>query len=184
MDELDKELKEDIKYLYTYTYDLEREDNKIQKSIDDLSNKIDKWSNKEELLLTNNNSFKSYMDYRKVTNKNTKQYKLINSNNTKIKDNGLIEDSNSNVYVAMASVYGSVGDVLEITLDNNTTISVLIVDIKSNKDVENGQHKLDKSVVEFVVDTNKLSRKVKMTGDISSIDGYEGNITSISKSYD
>jgi hypothetical protein len=36
-------------------------------------------------------------------------------------------------------------------------------------------------VIEFIVDTGSLDKKAKRMGDISYVDGFEGNIESVTK---
>ncbi|MBO7453463.1 MAG: hypothetical protein J6U54_24280 [Clostridiales bacterium] len=126
--------------------------------------------------------FKSYMDYRCITCETSPQYKLQQYAWTD--ENGLrkVDDY---YLVAMGSYYSStVGDCFKITLDTGETFNVMIGDCKADKDTDS-QHMYHPmrdgggNVLEFIVDTRKLPREVRLMGTVSSIDIFEGDIESI-----
>lgn len=129
-----------------------------------------------------NTSMKTYMDYRKITDKSSKQYKLQQRDDVYTDSEGFrkIEDS---FLVAVGSYYGSVGDELQIELSNGTVFKAIIGDVKADihTDSTNRQHKIDHSVVEFIVDTSKLPIMIKKMGDCSYSDKYnlKGDIVNI-----
>lgn len=127
-------------------------------------------------------SFKSYMDWRAVTNTSSKQYELLNSGIFNM-DNGLLITEDGYVAVALGSKYGSVGDKFRITLDTGKTFKAIKADAKSDAHTINGCHQYqDGSIIEFVVDTTALSyenRLAYVMGDISYVKGFEGIVTSI-----
>lgn len=118
----------------------------------------------EPKIKTEPKEFKSYMDFRAITNKNSKQYKLQQQAYT---DKGF-RKINSKYLIALGSYYGEVGDEV-IVLIGETKLECIIGDIKADKhtDKENKRHLSDNSVIEFIVDTNTLENIVKKMGDCS-----------------
>ena len=129
-------------------------------------------------------SFKSYMDYRCITDRNSPQYKLQGECWTD--KNGLRRFGDDYV-IAVGSYYAeSVGERLEITLDNGEEFTAVVGDFKADAHTD-GTHRYypmsdgNKNVIEFIVDTGSLDKKAKKMGDISYIEGFEGNIESVTK---
>lgn len=127
-------------------------------------------------------SFKSYMDYRMITNTKSIQYKMIRQGFKAKK--GLMYKGDY-VAIALGSRYGTYGDRFRITLDTGETFKAIKVDEKDINDVvDNCHHKSDGSLVEFVVDKyslksgNNLAYKM---GDISYIKGFKGKIAKIER---
>ena len=144
----------------------------------------------EEMQIPNcDTSFKSYMDYRCITNKASDQYKLQQSAWTD--DMGLrrVDDY---YLVAMGTYYSNtVGDKFRITLEGDKTFDVMIGDIKAdihtdNSNMyspvynENGTFK-SANVVEFIIDIKSMDRKVKLMGDVSAYEEFKGNIVKIER---
>lgn len=128
-------------------------------------------------------SFKAYEDYRRITNSRSMQYRMQQKAETD--DNGL-RVYHGRYMVALGTYYGSVGDELTVTLDTGEVIDIVIGDIKADAttDKTNRYHPMDDggaNVLEFIVDTKKLSGDVKWAGDISEIDGFEGNVEKIER---
>ena len=130
----------------------------------------------------NHSSFKSYMDWRAVTDTSSKQYELLNSGIFNM-DSGLLITEDGYVAVALGSRYGAVGDKFRITLSTGTVFKAIKADAKSDAHTVNGcHHSQDGSLVEFIVDTTSLryeNRFAYAMGDISYVKGYEGIVTSI-----
>lgn len=123
-------------------------------------------------------SFKTFMDYRTITDETSKQYALQRLATTD--ENGLRRFNNRYI-VAMGTYYShSVGKEFVLTLDNSHEIAVIVGDIKQDEhtDVNNQYTTLSGNVVEFIVDEDKLPSKVLRMGDVSSL-GLSGNITRI-----
>lgn len=121
-------------------------------------------------------SFKSYMDYTCITNTESEQYKL--QQNAWTDTNGLRRyGSLSDYMVAVGLPYGKVGDRILITLDTDEKIYAIIGDSKGDR----YYHSCGKGacVVEFIVDTPNLDETAKQMGDISCIEGMEGQVVSI-----
>lgn len=125
--------------------------------------------------------FKSYMDYRCITNTSSDQYKLQQKCYTD--DNGL------RVYdryyaVALGTYYSStIGDKFHITLDTGEEFDVIVGDVKADCDTDktNRYVPVNGNIIEFIVDTKKLPKDVRFMGTISALDDFEGSVTSIEK---
>ena len=118
-----------------------------------------------------NNGFKSYMDYRKITDKSSSQYALLSS----------YEDTTCGICsvdgrytIAIGSYYTTeVGARIDLVMENGSIVPCIAADCKKNEhtDAMNQQHLVDGSVIEFVVNTDILSDKVKYDfGDCSYAD--------------
>ena len=115
----------------------------------------------------NNSEFKSYMSYKTIGDKNSDQYKLISE----------YEDTECGImavdgrYVVAVGTYytDEVGTKIDLVMENGETVGAIVGDIKANQhtDAKNQQHKVDGSVVEFLVDTNNLESTAKKMGDCS-----------------
>ena len=132
-------------------------------------------------------SFKSYMDYRAITNTDSKQYKLQQDAHTGIYGIRVYEDY---YMVAVGSYYAdSIGDILRITLDSGEQFTAIVGDFKADRDTDelNQYHPMEhgmKNVVEFIVDTQELNRDVRLSGSIGTYKKFNGNIKSIERVYD
>lgn len=123
--------------------------------------------------------FKSYMSYKAITSKSSKQYKLQQVANTDSNGFRRIEDY---YMIATGSYYGDVGDILLVELDNGNSFYAIKSDAKDNKDTDE-ENKVcihDGSIVEFIVDTSNLNKMVKKMGDASYLSGFDGNVANIS----
>lgn len=131
-----------------------------------------------------NNSRKTYMDYRKITNTSSKQYKLQQNKDCYTTDTGL-RKVNEYYCIAVGTHYSNnIGDKLIIYMENGESFKAIVADIKDDKhtDETNRQHRKDGSVIEFVVDTKKLPELVRKMGDISYMnETFKGEIKAIIK---
>lgn len=134
-------------------------------------------------------SFKTYMSYEAITNTQSMQYELQKSAET---DKNGLRIIDGYYCVAMGSYYAeSIGDKLVIELESGCRINVIIGDFKADKytdetnrytDVyDNNGNFISHNVVEFIVDMSTLDKTAKNWGDISAIEGFEGNISAIYK---
>ena len=120
------------------------------------------------------------MDYRTVTDTTSKQYAIISQSN--IKEDGIIYYEDKYVLVALGSYYGDVGSKYKLTFENGKTIFVIKADQKSNAHVIDGcYHESNNSIVEFVVDTNKLQSIATKSGDVGLLSEFKGKIIKIEK---
>lgn len=114
------------------------------------------------------NNIKTYMPYTAITSKNSKQYKLQQIAYTGTHG---IRQVNDRYCIALGSAYTTkIGQYVDLILENNEVISCILADCKADKDTNNDNtitiH--DGSLVEFVVDSGRLSKTVKYTGDVST----------------
>lgn len=134
-------------------------------------------------------SFKAYMDYRSITDTTTDQYRLQQCAAT----DGLGLRRYGDYYLAAMGTYysDSVGDTFRITLDNGNSFNIMIGDIK--QDIHTDSKNMytpvyDRSgsfysanVIEFIVDTDSLSRYVRLLGTVSGYDYFDGSIKKVEK---
>lgn len=134
-----------------------------------------------------NTAFKSYMDFRAITNHRSAQWKLQEEAST---DEHGLRVYDGYYVVALGSYYAtSIGDKFEITLDNGTSFKAIVGDFKADvhTDYFNQYYPMangKKNIVEFIVDVNELDGYARKMGDISVIDGFDGNVTKIVRCYD
>lgn len=131
-----------------------------------------------------NNSFYAYMDYDKVTDPTSAQYKFKDI--CWIDDMGLYRQCNDYV-IALGSFYGqSIGERYMITLQNGVSFTAVLGDLKNDADTDpTNRYRITnderKNVIEFIVDTDQLSKEVKQSGNIGSYSMFDSDIASISK---
>ncbi len=138
----------------------------------------------QEIKVCSNSSVKSYMEYSKITNKSSKQWKYINTSG-KIKiENGYLMEGEY-IGVALGSYFGEIGTKYIFTLDTGKQIKVVKVEEKSDNDTINGCYqKYDKSVIEFVIDTHAFSKNSNgyvHNGNFNNLEQFKGNIVKIEK---
>ena len=122
--------------------------------------------------------FKTYMDYRKITNKSSKQWALQQLATTNEKGFRVF---NGKYLVAIGTYYSKdVGKELRITLEDGTVFYAMVGDIKQDihTDKNNQYVPVNGNIVEFIVDTDKLDPLTKKLGDVSN-SGLEGKIVMI-----
>lgn len=115
------------------------------------------------------NSFKSYMDYRTITDVTSKQYELQSQADTNWCGMRMIDEK---YCIAVGSYYSTtVGQAVDIIMQNGNVIHCIVADLKQDihTDVTNRQNP-NGSVVEFLVDTDMLHRSIQKMGDISYFD--------------
>ena len=122
--------------------------------------------------------FKTYMDYRKITDKNSKQWKLQEQAWTEGRGFRKIGE---HFLVAVGTFYADeVGKELLIEFEDGQRIKAIVGDIKQDRhtDPTNRYVPINGNIVEFIVDTEKLEPEVIRRGDVSRL-GLNGKITSI-----
>lgn len=142
--------------------------------------------------------FKSYMGYKAITNKASAQYKVNRVAQSYTDSMGMrrirLSDKNDEIrddyVVAMGTYYGKAGDRFSITMASGHTITATMGDLKANKhtDSTNRKHRVDGSVVEFLVDSGCFTGNARRMGDISHLkyswsngNEFQGSITNINK---
>ena len=133
--------------------------------------------------------FKTYMSYKAITNTRSAQYKLQQQAWTD--ENGLRRIGDDYI-IAVGTFYSNtIGDRFEVTLANGFTFTATVGDVKADYHTDS-QHMytpvynergrmISANVLEFVVDTSCLPKKVRQLGTVSGIKDFEGNIQSIEK---
>lgn len=130
-------------------------------------------------------SWKSWMPHkrkcgRSVFGSSTNQYAL--QQKSKTGKHG-IRTYDGRYMIALGSYYTSeIGQYVDIVLTNGTVLKCILGDQKSDHDTDktNRYHKSDGSLIEFIVDRSEIPRRVKQSGDISSISKhFKGSISQI-----
>ena len=124
-------------------------------------------------------SFKSFMDYRCITNKASTQYKMQQQAYTD--ENGL-RKIGEYFCVAMGTYYGDLGDTFYVETDEGASWKVILADIKSNShtDSTNRYTLANRCMMEFIIDTPCVPRSVKSSGTVNGL-GFQGKINYIEK---
>ena len=146
--------------------------------------KVEKVESYEYEVPSGDTAFKSYMSYRAITNTRSAQYRLQQKCWTDAEGLRRLGDD---YVIALGTYYAEyIGERFKITLDTGESFTGVVGDFKADKHTDSRHQYYDcgngkKNVVEFVVDTNSLNRKARRMGDISYIQGFNGNIKSIEK---
>ena len=138
-----------------------------------------------------NTSFKSYMDYRCITDSRSSQYKFIRQW-AWVDEQGFMKCSgerdlgiNDDYYlIALGSYYGTqIGTKYRITLDNSRIIYGVLADCKADVHTNSTNQYIphNKNIVEFVVDVSRLNKDVKYHGNANVYELLNGVITKIEK---
>ena len=146
-------------------------------------------SNREFLEVPNEDtSFKSYMSYKAITNKKSLQYKMQQEAWTD--ENGLRRYGDAYM-VAMGTFYANgCGEYFNVTLESGESFLVVTGDIKSDKHTDDRNMyspvyidgKMEyANIIEFIVDISVISRTVRRSGNIGTIDCFSGQIKSIER---
>ncbi len=136
-------------------------------------------------------SAKTYMCYRKITDKTSRQYEYIyNSGEITVNDNGFLVTDDRYIGVAMGSYFGDIGSKYIMYLDNGKIIKVVKVEAKADDDTCNNgfMGAVNNDVIEFVVDSQspymqrrKRSNGLIYGGNFNNYYEFNGNIISIRK---
>jgi hypothetical protein len=122
--------------------------------------------------------FKTYMDYRTITNRSSKQWQLQQS---AVTDADGFRKLNGRYMVALGTYYSSSpGDFFDIELRGGQILPCVIGDIKDNRHTDPSNRYVERlgNIVEFIIDKNVMDRAVLRSGDVSNA-GLEGGIASI-----
>ena len=123
-------------------------------------------------------SFKTYMDYRAITNTRSEQWKL---QQLAVTDENGFRKYDGKYMVAVGSYYAkSCGKELTVTLDTGQVIEVIVGDLKQDihTDSTNRYVNHNGNILEFIVETSKLDSLSKKMGDVS-YSGLQGSIIKI-----
>lgn len=131
---------------------------------------------------------KTYMDYKLITDKTSPQYKFIQEN-CRVSGNGFLMVNDEWYCVALGSYFSdNIGTKYIVTLDSGKQIKIVKAEVKDNLHTcdLNYQHKIDGSVIEFLLDTAKLQDKKTQNGylwngNLNNVDEFKGNIVKIER---
>lgn len=122
--------------------------------------------------------FKTFMDYRTITDKHSPQWQLqtqaiTDANGLRVKDGRYL--------IAVGSYFtNEIGKELNVYLSDGTVLPCIVGDAKANRDTINGHSTgTHNDAIEFIVDQPRLHRPAKQHGDCSYIPGMNGAVTSI-----
>ena len=126
--------------------------------------------------------FKSYMDYRTITDKTSTQYKLQNEYAYTDKESG-IRMVGDRYCIALGSYFTTdIGQYVDIILGNGTIIPCILADQKDDKHTDdmNAVTVDSDCISEFIVDSNVLPDMVRLYGDVSRYDeSWEARVTQV-----
>lgn len=137
---------------------------------------------KKDIPVCSNSKSKTYMDYKKITDTSSKQWHYINESG-KIKiENGFLMEGDY-IGVALGSYFGEIGTKYIFTLDTGKQIKVVKVEEKADIHTNNGcQQKWDKSVIEFVIDSDMFEKSANgyvYSGNFNNVEQFNGHIEKI-----
>ena len=118
-------------------------------------------------------TFKSWMDYRKITSQSSRQWKLQQVATTDEYGFRLIDEEY--YMVAMAKQYGPVGTKYLISFSGGQQMKAIIGDTKGAMECTHP----DGSMIEMIVDSERMPSNVKRSGNYNSM--IIGTITEIRK---
>jgi hypothetical protein len=148
------------------------EETPVEEIVDE-EEQLPEWSGKGE--------FKSFMDYRTITDSSSPQYKLQQQAWTNDEGIRCVGDYRM---IALGLGHGlSVGDKIRVNLTSGEYFLAIMGEEKDPKDtLEDGIiHKDDGSIIEFIVDENKIDPNIKTGGSFHILPQFEGGIKNIVK---
>lgn len=130
---------------------------------------------------------KTYMDYRKITNRDTAQWRYIYSDAISVNDKGFLVTEDGYIGVALGTYFGPVGTKYIFTLDTGIELKVVKVEVKSDKHTCKHNYKAGSNdVIEFVIDTkaqymqdNIWGNGLIFQGNFNNCEDFKGNIIKI-----
>ena len=124
-------------------------------------------------------TFKSYMSWKSITNRRSKQWALQQEAWTDA--NGLRRHGKHYI-IAVGSGWGfKVGDIVKVSLSSGKTFTAVLGDSKSDRHTDKtNRYSRNGCWAEFIVDIPKLDPYVRRSGDISNA-GFPGYVVSIEK---
>lgn len=125
--------------------------------------------------------FKSYMDYR-LFDERWAPYKLQQQATTDARGFRRIGEY---YMIAIGKGWGlSVGDRMLVVLSNGKSFKTIMGDTKADVHTDAATHKVtlhDNSVIEFIVDKDKIINTIGKTGNIATLDEFKGAVIGIYK---
>lgn len=137
-----------------------------------------------------NTSFKTWMDWRCITNKSSAQYKYVREYGL-VDDNGFMRATGEHdrgieedyYLIALGSYYGSeIGTKYRITTNTGNVFYGVLADQKADIHTNStNQYAANNDVVEFLVDTRYLRKDVKRMGSANVYSPLSGGISKIER---
>ena len=127
---------------------------------------------------TYGSGFKSFMSYKAITNRNTRQWEMRQAART---DSTGLRRYNGFIKIAIGTGWGyNVGDEVEVYLSSGIMFTAVVGDIKADKhtDEANKVTTANGCAVEFLICTDTIDPLVLRMGDMSVI-GFEGYVVAI-----
>ena len=156
--------------------DLSSQNAELNEEIKQLQKDIEEQNKKQNTNI--GGSFKSYTNYRCLS-RQSKQWEIQTQAYTD--QNGLRKIGDAYL-VALGSYYGTeLGTRYQVTLVNGNKFHIILCDLKKDihTDKQNQKTISDGSILEFYVDSSVLNKCAKISGDISSIQFFAGDIASV-----
>ena len=145
-----------------------KDKNKTEELTDENVDLTAKYVSHETYDAPDNSGFKSFMDYRTITNTESKQYKL-QQHYAYTGEHG-IRMADSRYIVAIGTYFTpDIGQYFDIILENGTVIPCILGDQKADADTDSDNiiTKHNGCMSEFIVDSDALNKDVKFYGDMS-----------------
>lgn len=123
--------------------------------------------------------FKAYMSYEKITNTKSKQWELQQRAHT---DEDGMRVVDGRYCVAIGSYFGApIGTPIDVQLDTGEVLKCIVGDRKADADTDelHIMAPVNGNVVEFIVDTHKVSTQVRKSGTLSVDPRFAGAVTCI-----
>lgn len=121
-----------------------------------------------EFNIPENNGFKSYMSYKSITDKSSRQYNL--QKNYAYTGNYGIRMINNRYCIAIGTAFNAeIGDYVDLVLKNGETIQAIVSDIKADEHTDHNNIATISNgcVSEFIVDAEVLASNIARQGDVS-----------------
>lgn len=132
---------------------------------------------------------KTYMDYRKITDRTSPQWEYIYSDAITVNDKGFLVTEDNYIGVALGSYFGEIGSKYNITLDSGIVLKVVKVEQKD--DAHTCKHNViagSNDLIEFVIDTqaeymqdNIWSNGYIYQGNFNNCPDFVGDIQKIER---
>ena len=138
-----------------------------------------------------NSHFKTWMSYKAVTDKNSRQYKFIHTYGW-IDEQGFMRANGERdlgieddyYLIALGSYYGTtIGTKYRITLDTGRVFYGVLADCKADIHTNSTNQYIEhnKNIVEFLVDTSALNKDVKRMGSANVYMPLNGSVVKIER---
>lgn len=158
----------DGKYVDDVDVAIVKDKEKTEEPVDENVDLTSKYVSYESYDAPNNSGFKSFMDYRTITNTESQQYKL-QQHYAYTGEYG-IRMADSRYIVAIGTYFTpDIGQYFDIILENGTVIPCILGDQKADADTDSNNiiTKHNGCMSEFIVDSYALNKDVKFYGDMS-----------------